>query len=112
MTACRQLRPNATLPRHRESGTFHTGAYSTTMTFMSAPKLLRAARRLLRWDDLELVGERLQKLGASAWRGLAQALLMLAGVLVLIAPKLPTETLVCSASLSGTLAPVRALLSC
>src|SRR5690606_15170392 len=97
--------------RHRDSGTLDTGAYSITMTSMSAPKLLRAARRLLRWDDLELVGERLQKLGVRAWRGLAQSLLMLAGVLILISPKLPSETLVGAASLAGTLALVRALLA-
>ena len=81
------------------------------MTSMPDPKLLRAARRLLRWDDLELVGERLQKLGAHAWRGLAQSLLMLAGVLLLISPKLPSETLIGAASLAGTLALVRALLA-
>lgn len=78
---------------------------------MPDSKLLRTVRRLLRWDDLELVGERLQKVGTCAWQSIAQALTMLVALLVLIAPKLPFATLVGAASLAGTLALVRALIA-
>lgn len=81
------------------------------MHSMSATKLLSMMRQLLRWDDLELVGERLRRLSTSAWRGFAQSLVLLAGILILIAPGLPSGALVGATSLAGTLALVRALLA-